>query len=70
MSTRGALGLSDDWKGFGSMSDLKEYTVDIGGVEHTMLLDEADAKRRGATPVQQKSRTPQNKAATPENKKG
>ena len=53
------------------MSDSrKEYTVDVGGIEHTMLLDEADAKRLDGKAVETKTRTPQHKAATPESKKG
>lgn len=53
------------------MSALKEYVVNIGGIDHTMLLDEDEAKRRGASLVEAKARTPQNKAAAaPENKKG
>lgn len=29
------------------MAELKEYTVVIAGIPHTMLLSEADAKARG-----------------------
>lgn len=29
------------------MDELKEYTVHINGIPHTMLLSEEDAKRRG-----------------------
>ena len=42
----------------------KEFTVDINGVEHTMLLSPEDAERYGdaAKPVKRtKSRTPANK---------
>lgn len=46
--------------------DRKEYTVTIGGVEHTMLLDAHDAKRYGA--VEGKQRTPENKGRQPRNK--
>lgn len=42
---------------------MNEYTVLIGGIEHTMLLDEADAKRLDAKAVK-----PANKAAAPQNK--
>lgn len=45
---------------------MDEYTVSIGGIEHTMLLDPEDAKRLGATPVKAKAAEP--KAAAPANK--
>lgn len=48
------------------MAELKEYTVEINSLEHTMLLDEKDAKARGAVEV--KRDRPQNKARTAENK--
>lgn len=44
---------------------MKEYTVAIGGVDHTLLLDEDDAKRYGASEsaeVQGKSSAPANKS--------
>jgi len=41
---------------------MKEYVVTIGGIEHTMLLDEDEAKARDAKPVQSKSSTPANKS--------
>lgn len=55
------------------MSDLKEYRLTLGCVEHTVLLSDADAARYGgrAVPVKQaapaanKKRTPANKAAVP-----
>ncbi len=51
------------------MADLKEYTVNIGGVEHTMQLSEEDAKRYGdAAKAASKSSTPSNKSRTAENK--
>lgn len=31
------------------MSGLKEYTVKINGIPHTMLLSEEDARARGLT---------------------
>lgn len=46
----------------------REYVVTIGGVDHTLLLDEAAAKRLGGTPVQAKQRTPANKAGSAESK--
>jgi len=46
---------------------MKEYTVVIGGVEHTMLLDAEDAKRMGATEVKEAS-APANKSRTAKNK--
>lgn len=45
---------------------LKEYTVQINGLDHTMRLSEKDAKDRGAVEV--KRDRPQNKARTAENK--
>lgn len=54
----------------------KEYLVDIGGLEHTVLLDAADAERYGdkarlvkaseakAADPKNKSRKPANKSAT------
>lgn len=49
---------------------MNEYTVDIGGVPHTVLLDEAEAERLGAKPVRIKQAPePVNKAAqAPKNK--
>lgn len=47
---------------------MKEYTVVIGGIEHTMLLTEEDAKRRDAKPVETKQAKSANKSRTPENK--
>lgn len=56
---------------------LKEYSVDINGIEHTMRLSESDAKRYGeaAKPVNKaeaksgsKGRIPQNKESKPVNK--
>jgi hypothetical protein len=49
---------------------MKEYVVDIGGIPHTVLLTDEDAKRYGdrATPV--KAKTPANKARKPANKSG
>ena len=49
---------------------MKEYTVNIGGLDHTLLLSEEDAKRLDAKPVQTKAApAPKNKAvATPKSK--
>lgn len=41
-----------------------EYTVLVGGVEHTMLLTDADAERYGENAKKSSGR----KAAEPENK--
>lgn len=52
---------------------MKEYTVTIGGVEHTMLLSDDDAKRYGdaAQPVKEKAApAPKNKARFASSKKG
>jgi hypothetical protein len=52
---------------------VEEYKVPINGIEHTLQLDEHDAKRYGLTkpakaePVT-KQAAPENKAATPKNK--
>lgn len=46
---------------------LKEYVVVIGGIEHTLLLSEEDAKAQGATV---KAAAPANKARIPRNKSG
>lgn len=42
---------------------MREYTVTIGGIDHSVLLDEADAKRMAAKAVK-----PLNKAVDPEDK--
>ena len=63
---------------------MKEYTIDIAGLPHTVLLDEAEAQRIGARPVEtiepvepvepvevKQAPAPANKAApAPANKKG
>lgn len=41
-------------------SETSEYTVTVGGVEHTVLLSEKDAESKSAKPA--------NKSATPANK--
>ena len=46
----------------------KPYTVNIGGVEHTLLLTEEDAARYGDAAVQTKAVSPSNKSSTPKNK--
>lgn len=49
---------------------MNEYTVDIGGTEHTLLLDEEDAKRLGAkvAPVAKKAAKVANKSRAAANK--
>lgn len=52
---------------------MREYTVMINGLPHTLKLDDADAERMGAVPVAPpatKMRAPKNKARTPRNKSG
>ena len=50
---------------------MKEYTINIAGLSHTVLLDEVEAKRIGAKPVETKQApSPANKARVPANKKG
>ena len=46
---------------------MKEYTVVIGGIEHTMQLDADDAKRLGATEAKA-AEAPANKSRTAKNK--
>ena len=51
------------------MVDRRPYVVVIGGVGHTVLLDEAEAKRLGlSSPVEPKAKRPKNKARTTRNK--
>lgn len=42
---------------------MKEYVVTIGGIDHTVLLDEDEAKARQAKPVS-KDASPANKSRT------
>jgi hypothetical protein len=48
------------------VAELKEYTVEINGIAHTMQLDEKDAKARGA--VEAKQKPVPNKARTVDTK--
>lgn len=45
-----------------------EYTVDINGVEHTMLLTEEDAKRYGDSATKAKAKAPANKSSSASSK--
>jgi hypothetical protein len=51
---------------------VKTYTVNIGGLDHTLLLSDGDAKRLGAkvveTPEAKSAPKPANKARTAVNK--
>lgn len=47
---------------------MQEYTVEIGGLEHTVLLSDEDAKARGLTAKTKESAAPQNKARVAEKK--
>lgn len=48
---------------------MKEYTVTIGGVDHTMQLSDEDAKRMDAKPVSTKAAdAPANKSRSAKNK--
>lgn len=47
--------------------DRKPYTVNVAGVDHTMLLTDEDAKRYGVR-AQVKAAEPKNKARTASNK--
>lgn len=46
--------------------DREEYTVVMGGVEHTVKLTPEEAERYGDAAT--KASTPQNKSAVPQNK--
>jgi hypothetical protein len=48
--------------------DRNEYTVTIGGREHTMLLTDEDAQRYGDAAVKAKAKTPKNKSRTAKSK--
>tara|TARA_R100001244_G_scaffold6385_3_gene7477 strand:+ start:249 stop:422 length:174 start_codon:yes stop_codon:yes gene_type:complete len=50
------------------MDERKLYTVLIGGLPHSMLLDSADAKRLGGRAVEAKQAEPENKSRKPANK--
>lgn len=43
---------------------MQEYTVDIGGIEHTVQLSDEDAKARGLTPKSKAAPAPKNKAVS------
>ncbi len=45
---------------------MKEYTIELGGIEHTVQLTDEDAKRLGVTAV--KASTAGNKSRTADNK--
>jgi hypothetical protein len=49
---------------------MKEYRVTIGGLEHTVLLSDEDAKQLGdaAKPVTKAAPAPSNKSRTPRTK--
>lgn len=48
---------------------MKEYTVTIGGIDHTVQLSDEDASRLGAEPVATKeSAAPKNKARSAQSK--
>lgn len=46
---------------------MDEYTVTVNGIEHTMLLDDEDAKRYGDN-AKKVEKTATKKAAAPANK--
>ena len=60
------------------MAELKKYAVETNGGTYHLLLSDADAKKRGLTPVEEpkaqktapatKQAKPANKAATPADK--
>jgi hypothetical protein len=47
---------------------MDEYTVTINGIDHTMLLDEEDAKRYGDKAVKAAKQSQTKKATAPANK--
>jgi hypothetical protein len=48
---------------------MREYVIQIGGLPHTVQLDDDEAKRLGATPAESKAAPePKDKARTPKNK--
>jgi hypothetical protein len=48
---------------------VKEYSVNIGGLEHTVLLSDEDAKARGLSATETKeSPAPKNKARDAQSK--
>lgn len=49
---------------------MQEYAVNIGGLEHTLLLSDEDAKRLDVKPATKAADAPANKARTSSNKKG
>lgn len=49
---------------------MQEYTVNIGGLEHTMLLSDEDAKRLDVKPITKAAAAPANKSRTSSSKKG
>lgn len=50
------------------MSEMKEYEVEIGGLMHTVLLDDATAEARDLTPKSKAAAPAGNKARKPSNK--
>lgn len=47
---------------------MKEYKVDINGIEHTFQLDDEDAKRLGVKTETKAADAPANKARAAKNK--
>lgn len=48
---------------------MREYTVEVNGIEHTFQLDDADAKRLGVSEAKSKAApAPANKARSASNK--
>lgn len=50
------------------MADRKAYVLTIGGIEHTMLLTDEDAKRYGKAAKPAKAGTAANKGGSAANK--
>lgn len=62
--------MTDDPKPTQGDEDLSEYTVTIGGVEHSMMLTSQDAERYGEHAKSAKASKVSTKARQPDNKSG
>lgn len=47
---------------------MREYTIPVGGIPHTFLLSDEDAKARGLVPVKAAPERAVKQAAAPKNK--
>lgn len=51
------------------MAERSEYVVNVGGIPHTFLLTEQEAKKAGAQPKTKAVEQPKNKARKPDSNK-